>query len=160
MTLYNPLTSRLMNNGRCVLKRDSSAEVPNQNPTPSRTMFGEDDGLHTPHQDVPMMPPTTMSPEHFQRQSPKDWNCGGFRWKDMSRGRMGQWRKEDEMFFDPEHPTEMALGFSREDIEYTKISKKKNKEIINNMSERQKRMLKALESGKIFKLTKLKEENR
>lgn len=159
MTLYNPLTTRIIDNGRCTLKRDSFAEVPNQNPIPSRTMFGEDDGLHTPNQDVPMILPTTMSLEHFQKQSSKDWNYGGFRWNHMSSGKIGQWRKEDEMFFDTKHPTEMALGFSREDIEYTKLSEKKNKEIVNNMSERQKRMLKALESGKIFKLTKLKEEN-
>ena len=49
----------------------------------------------------------------------------------------------------------MSLGFSREDIEYAKMSERKNAEIVRNMDTRQKRLLTALSRGRIFKLSRL-----
>lgn len=48
----------------------------------------------------------------------------------------GTWNNRDQMYFDPSRPREMALGFSREDIEYAKLSEKKNSEIVRNMNDR------------------------
>ena len=120
-----------------------------------------DDGLHTPCQNVPIAP-AGMSRMSFTPAGRNEWNNNGYRWKDMAKGFLGrsggEWNRRDEMFFDPSHPREMALGFSREDIEYAKLSEKKNKEVYQSMSDRQKRLLKALEGGKLFKLSKLKIE--
>jgi hypothetical protein len=49
----------------------------------------------------------------------------------------------------------MSLGFSREDIEYAKMSERKNTEIVKNMNNRQKRLLTALQKGRIFRLSRL-----
>lgn len=52
----------------------------------------------------------------------------------------------------------MALGFGREDIEYAKMSERKNAELLRNMTDKQKSMLKSLDDGEIFRLSKLVEE--
>jgi hypothetical protein len=62
------------------------------------------------------------------------------------------------MYFDPSHPMEMSLGFSRDDIEYTKLLERKDREGVNSMTDRQKRLLGALNSGRLFKLSMLKLE--
>ena len=101
-----------------------------------------------------------MSQTRFTPAGRNEWHNSGYRWKDMAKGFLGrsdgEWNRRDETFFDPAHPREMALGFSREDIEYAKLSERKNKEVYRSMNERQKRLLKALEGGKLFKLSKLK----
>lgn len=70
-----------------------------------------------------------------------EWNGGGYGWKNIARGFLGNmgggtWNNQDQMYFDPSRPREMALGFSREDIEYAKLSEKKNSEIVRNMNDR------------------------
>jgi hypothetical protein len=62
------------------------------------------------------------------------------------------------MYFDPSHPREMSLGFSRYDIEYAKLLERKDREVVNSMTDRQKRLLGALNSGRLFKLSRLKLE--
>jgi len=136
-------------------QRNLDAQVPLAKPYAMG--MGEDDGLHTPHQNVPMpgvgsfgaAMRTSMGPP----TSRNEWTSYGF-------GRYGarnlsEWNREDEMYFDPSRPKEMALGFSRDDVEYAKMSERKNRELLSGMSERQKRLLKALEGGKLFKLSKL-----
>lgn len=88
----------------------------------------------------------------------------GYGWRNLASGFFGvgggTWSREQDMFFDPTHPREMSLGFSRDDIEYAKITEKRNRDVIMKMNSRQKRLLRALEHGCIFKLSKLKLENR
>ena len=124
----------------------------------SSNMGWQDDGLHTPCQDVPMVMPGRFQNTRIPT-SRNEWTSYG--WKNIARAFLGgysggEWRIEDEMFFDPTRPKEMSLGFGREDIEYAKMSERKNREIFQKMGERQKRLLSALESGKIFKLSELK----
>lgn len=133
----------------------SNLTVPHQN-VPFGFQQPMDDGLHTPHQDVPMGIGDVPSREPTQRN---EWTSYG--WRNVARGFLGgvdgQWRKEDELYFDPSRPREMALGMTRDDIEYAKMSERRNRETIQKMTPRQKRLLDALEHGKIFALSKLKE---
>lgn len=103
-------------------------------------------------------------PGDYQRcgtPSRGDWNGGGYGWKNIARGFLGNvgsggtWNRQDELYFDPTHPREMSLGFSRKDIEYAKVSEKKNSEMVRSMNNRQKRLLNSLNNGRIFKLSRL-----
>lgn len=118
--------------------------------------YSYDDGLHTPNQNVPMQMcgGGTAGPSSFQERN--DWNLDGYRWKDSSRmfsPGCGSWN--EPTYFDPARPREMSLGFSREDIEYAKLSERKNREVVKNMNDRQKRLLRALEKGMLLRLSKL-----
>jgi hypothetical protein len=125
---------------------------------PFSTGEWQDDGLHTPCQDVPMeMPGGCRSSRAPVRGD--EWTSYG--WKRLASGFFGagtggEWRVEDQMFFDPTRPKEMSLGFTREEIEYAKMSERKNREVFQKMGNRQKRLLNMLESGRIFKLSRLK----
>lgn len=155
MNFENPFTSQNQFGG-VVFQRNSKATVPVARPY---GMGCEDDGLHVPHQNVPMYSSGSFQ---FDRKptNPGEWSSYG--WKDMSdrfsmyTGRKSSWN--DEQYFDPTRPKETALGFSRDDIEYAKMREKKDRELLNNITDSQKRMVADLLSGKIFKLSKLIEE--
>jgi hypothetical protein len=154
MNFDNPFTSQNQFGG-VVFQRNSKATVPVARPY---GMGCQDDGLHVPHQNVPMY----TSGSHVNRRptNPNEWTSYG--WKDMSdrflgyTGRKSSWN--DEQYFDPSRPKEMSLGFSREDIEYAKLREKKEHEILANVTDKQKKMVDDVLSGKIFKLSKLIEE--
>jgi len=119
-----------------------------------------DDGLHTPCQDVPMPIPGNSRYARTPRNS-NEWASYG--WEKMARGFLGlpggdSWNNPDQMFFDPNYPKEMSLGFSRADIEYKKLCDKKDREIMSKLKPRQHRLMDALNRGKIFKLSRLKIE--
>lgn len=164
MSLYNsgmycPLQGGQLQFGDSAFQRNPNASVPNQ--VPSFTGFGCacDDGLHTPHQDIPM--PVVGGSSRMTTPVRGEWNGGGYGWKNIAMGFLGNmggtgtWNRQDELYFDPSRPREMSLGFSREDIEYAKMSERKNAEIVRNMDTRQKRLLTALSKGMIFKLSRL-----
>lgn len=95
--------------------------------------------------------------------SPTEWSSYGWgnrtsRVFGGNTGRYDSWNSRDETFFDPSRQREMALGFGREDIEYAKMSERKNAEILDKMTDKQKSMLKSLEDGEVFKLSRLVEE--
>lgn len=90
-----------------------------------------------------------------------EWSS--YSWEKMARGFLGlpggnSWNDSNQMFFDPNYPKEMSLGFSRADIEYKKLCDKKDREIMSKLKPRQHRLMDALNSGKIFKLSRLKLE--
>lgn len=128
--LIGRLAGRQYNaSGTGSFQRNPDASVPVSPPIgfPQTDEF-YDDGLHTPHQDVPMVMPRTLP------------------------GR-GTWN--DTAFFDPRYPNEMSLGFSRKDIQYRSECDAKDREAFRKMSVRQKRLLNAIEKQKFFRLTKL-----
>lgn len=148
-----------LSHGNGSFVRDPKASVPKAE-MPFAMGFGSDDGLHVPNQNVPMpgvgSGPLGMAMRTYSAPpaSGKEWSSYGF--KEMCQGSgLGEWNRQDEAYFDPSRPKEMALGFSREDVEYAKFSEKKNHEIEKNMTERQRRLLKALEKGQLFKLSRL-----
>ena len=154
MNFGNPFTNSNQFSG-VAFQRNVNATVPLARPY---SMGCEDDGLHVPHQDVPMY--SSMS-NHMDRMPTNSNEWSSYGWKDMSdkfsmgTGR-GSWH--DEQYFDPCRPKESSLGFSRADMEYAIMSERKNAEIMNNITDNQRKMVNDLLSGKIFKLSKLEEE--
>ena len=70
----------------------------------------------------------------------------------------GELPTENTIGYSPHIFIDKTLGFSRDDIEYAKMREKKDRELMNNITDSQKRMVADLLSGKIFKLSKLIEE--
>jgi hypothetical protein len=92
----------------------------------------------------------------FGGPSPGEWS--GYRWGKITTGGGRSWN--NQVPFDINHPGESSMGFGPDDIRFQETCKKKDAELARNMTERQKRMLSALESGKFFKLSRLVEEPR
>jgi hypothetical protein len=69
------------------------------------------------------------------------------------------WNDNDIYNFNPVKNHTVDVGLSKDDVEYAELSKQENEKLKTNMSDLQKQLLFDLENGRIFKNTKLIEEN-
>ena len=154
--LCNPLTGRVYNSsGIGTFQRNPNATVPVSQPFYTQP---QQDNLHVPQSGSSILRPPGLDYSIAPPTNNKEW--ASFGWQKIAQGFLGsnkQWNTEDIYFIDPTHPKESSLGFSRKDIEYTKLCEKKDKEIFRNLHPRQKRLINAINRQQFFRLSKIKD---